>query len=421
MKLVRDYFSELANTLWDGWNRFWFTPTDPATLGTLRIGVGLMLFYTHLVWTLELDAFFGKASWISPQAAHSWKHAKMSRREMVLLERERAEIVESQKLEQREAEARGNVPTAAFTPGALTMSLEEAAAALPGGEDVKEPQMAGLDVPAVEELRAEEGLPDDPMWKPSHLWYVSEQPYLSIAHFAALAVFAMFAAGLWTRWTSILAWALTISYANRLPGAMFGLDQLNAVLTTYLMIGPSGASYSIDRLLAGKLEQPSVGANISIRLIQLNMCLIYFLAGTSKLNGDFWWEGTAMWMSFANVNYQTLDMTWTKHFPALLAFICHATVLWELTYAGLVWPRLTRPLVIGMAVLVHAGIGMCLGMITFATIMIIGNMSFVSPALVRRIVERRDDVEYTPAAEPLAVAGPNRTAVRRGQSVAQNV
>nr|NIO41436.1 HTTM domain-containing protein [Burkholderiales bacterium] len=36
---------------------------DPAPLGLIRIFTGSMLFYTHLVWSLEFEAFF------SPQGA----------------------------------------------------------------------------------------------------------------------------------------------------------------------------------------------------------------------------------------------------------------------------------------------------------------------------------------------------------------
>ena len=53
----------------DGWNHFWFTPSDPATLGAIRICAGAMLFYTHLVWGLDLDAFFGAHSWVTADAA----------------------------------------------------------------------------------------------------------------------------------------------------------------------------------------------------------------------------------------------------------------------------------------------------------------------------------------------------------------
>ena len=69
--------------------------------------------------------------------------------------------------------------------------------------------------------------------------------------------------------------------------------------------------------------------------------------------------------------------------------LTHATVYWELSYCALVWPRLTRPLVIAMAVAVHLGIALFLGMMTFGLVMIIANVAFVSPALVRRILDRR--------------------------------
>ena len=49
----------------DGWNTFWYTPVDPTLLGLIRIAVGLMLLYTHAVWGLVLDEFFGPDAWIS--------------------------------------------------------------------------------------------------------------------------------------------------------------------------------------------------------------------------------------------------------------------------------------------------------------------------------------------------------------------
>ena len=52
---VRGYFGEL----WQEWNRFWFTPTDPATLSVIRLLAGGLLLYTHAVWSLDLVGFLG--------------------------------------------------------------------------------------------------------------------------------------------------------------------------------------------------------------------------------------------------------------------------------------------------------------------------------------------------------------------------
>ena len=65
----------------------------------------------------------------------------------------------------------------------------------------------------------------------------------------------------------------------------------------------------------------------------------------------------------------------------------HVTVFWELTYCALVWPRLTRPWVLLMAVFVHGGIVLFLGMPTFGLVMLIGNLAFVSPKTVRKVFD----------------------------------
>ena len=45
---------ELKATIAEGWNAFWFTPTDLATLGAIRICVGSILLYIHLSSTSTL-------------------------------------------------------------------------------------------------------------------------------------------------------------------------------------------------------------------------------------------------------------------------------------------------------------------------------------------------------------------------------
>ncbi len=63
----------------------------------------------------------------------------------------------------------------------------------------------------------------------------------------------------------------------------------------------------------------------------------------------------------------------------LFSALTHVTVFWEVFYCALVWPRLTRPIVLLIAVAVHGGIAMFLGMITFGTMMIVANMIFIEP------------------------------------------
>jgi hypothetical protein len=221
-------------------------------------------------------------------------------------------------------------------------------------------------------------------------WYLVPDGWIWPAYALSLVVFALFTVGLFTRVTSILSLLATISYANRVPAALFGLDQINIMLNLYLAIGPSGAAFSVDRWLARKRTgstaqaKSSAGANLAIRLIQVHMCVIYLFAGMSKLQGPSWWDGEAMWRAFANLEYQSLDMTWLAWHPWLVNAMSHFSVLWEISFCVLIWQKRLRPLVLAGAVVLHVGIGACLGMWTFGLIMLVGCASFLPADLFQQ-------------------------------------
>lgn len=209
-----------------------------------------------------------------------------------------------------------------------------------------------------------------------------------------LIIVALFTLGTFTRITAVLTALIVISYANRATGALFGLDQVLVMLCLYMAIGNSGGAFSFDRWWkmrrsSGRessgspslhwhgIDSPDVSTNIAIRLIQLHLCLIYFYAGLGKLQGETWWNGQAIWFSVASHEYQTLDLTWMADHMGLVAFLTLVTVYWEVTYPALVWNRLTRPIVLLIAVFTHLGIGLAMGMMTFGLIMLVANLSFI--------------------------------------------
>lgn len=204
------------------------------------------------------------------------------------------------------------------------------------------------------------------------LWFACVHELLAMGAGLAMAL------GIWTRWSAPLAWFLTLMTAHRLAPFLFGLDQIALMLAMYLAISRCGESLSLDRRFG--LVGPSVlhwQNTLATRLIQLHLCVIYFFGGLGKARGWMWWDGTAMWYSAASFEYQSIDLTWIGKFPTLGSVLTHMTLFWELAYGALVWPRLTRPWVLAIAVLVHAGIGIFLGMITFGLMMIVANLAFV--------------------------------------------
>ena len=238
----------------------------------------------------------------------------------------------------------------------------------------------------------------------TYLWNVSSPTLIWMHHILTMLVTFSFTVGFLTRITAPVAWFLQLMYLHRLTGMLFGLDQIVTYSVMYLMLAPCGSCLSVDgwlrrcysvqraqkRWLQWLLPDtsPSVSANVATRLLQLHLCVIYLFGGLSKARGQTWWDGTATWYSVGNYEYQSIDMTWLHRYPRLFSAMTHITLFWEIFYCALVWPRLTRPIVLTMAVLVHGGIALFLGMITFGTMMIGANMIFIEPELVQRLAGR---------------------------------
>lgn len=293
-----------ARDVWRSWDRFLFSPADPATLGLIRILAGAMLLYTHFVWALDLEGFFGASAWLSKDFAYRYH---------------------------------------------------------------------------------------DSVFGWSHLYWINNSTALWIAHLLALCVFTCLMVGFKSRIASVLAFLLTVSYAHRAGGALFGLDQINGFLALYLAVGPCGDAFSVDSWLRsknGKRRGPSVSVNVAIRLIQVHLCIVYLFAGLGKLFGESWWDGTALWGAFANQEYQTMDMTWLAHSIVLVNLLTHVTLFWEVSYCVLIWHRLTRPIMLLLAIPLHMGIAVGMGMVTFGLVMLIANLSFVSSDFVRGLAQR---------------------------------
>jgi len=326
---IAQYFRDVVRSASEGWNAFWYTPADPTLLGLIRVLTGLMLLYTHAVWGLALNDFFGPSSWLSGRLVYLMQYDQ------------------------------------------LALSF----------------------------------------W-----WWVPARAIWP-AYAVSMIILTLFTLGLWTRVTSILSLCVVISYANRVPAALFGLDQINLLLTLYLAIGPSGQTLSLDRWRARRRlgsdlapPAPSVSANLALRLIQVHMCVIYLFAGVSKLQGPSWWSGEAMWRAFANLEYQSVDMTWLASHPWLVNLMTHGSILWEVSFCVLIWKPLWRPIVLAGAVVLHIGIGAFLGMWTFGLVMLIGCAAFLPVEGVRRILAARVPVgsEAPAAVEALPAPPPPR-------------
>ncbi len=79
MQAISDYFARLTAAIGQGWTRFWFTPSDPATLSVIRLLTGLVVIYLHATMLPDLVPLFGSggllpATEIAPLDAESFSY-----------------------------------------------------------------------------------------------------------------------------------------------------------------------------------------------------------------------------------------------------------------------------------------------------------------------------------------------------------
>lgn len=336
--VARPMVGEFFSSWLSAWDHFWFTPRSGETLALIRIACGAMLTYIHVIWLSLLSNFMGSHAWID----HS----------------------------------------------------------------------------TIRELHRQD-------WAWSWLFYVESPGWLIMHQLVAIAASLCMMLGFLTRLAIPVTWWMTLMVCHRMTGALFGLDQVVMMLSMYLMWSRCGSLWSLDAWLTKRLiaDEPAVldkasqhfrlrqaaapvsiidrvrrlmwlpagccaSNNITTRLIQLHLCVIYLFGGLSKMRGEMWWDGSAIWFSVVNYEYQSLDLTWLGHFPFLIGVMTAVTIFWETYYCALIWPKLTRPVALTIALCVHGGICVALGMWTFGTMMIVANLAFISPQRIKELVSR---------------------------------
>ena len=82
-------------------------------------------------------------------------------------------------------------------------------------------------------------------------WLLVPDTLLRPVWVACLVVLALFAAGLWSRVTAVLAWVIVVSTMRRAPLSLFGFDMVLSGWMLYLAAaGASGQAVSLDRFFA---------------------------------------------------------------------------------------------------------------------------------------------------------------------------
>lgn len=369
--------SDRLRAAWNAWCGFWFAPADPTTLGLIRVCAGFLVLYVYFAYTPDLQNFLGANAWLDYSAITDFR-------------KDQPVLTPPKDFTEAEANVRGAPPPPGASP-----------------DDRAYWQKWGVNP---------ERVLDRGYWGWSVWYHVTDPAAMAVIHSLVLVTIFLFAIGFCTPITSVLAWLGHLSYIQRAPTSLFGMDTMTNLLLIYLMVGQAGAAISVDRLIARYRAvrralaaglpvpddlgpAPRVSANLGTRLIQVNLCIIYFTSGATKLLGNAWWSGTAVWGTLSNPEFSPLyfgpfydGLRWLCRHRALwevaMTFSAAFTLATELGFSFLVWVPRMRWVMVTMCVMLHTGIAVFMGLTTFSLAMIGMLLSFVPPEVVRRLLWR---------------------------------
>ncbi len=215
--------------------------------------------------------------------------------------------------------------------------------------------------------------------------------------------------GFRTRLASIMVWACLVSMHHRNVFPLNSGDHLMRTLSFFLMFAPAGRAFSVDRLLRLRrgLELPGTPYIVpwAQRLLQIQVCGMYFNAVLFKLAGTHWIDGTAAWYISQLDEFKRFpvpDLVHTLWFSQLATWSSFAI---EAALATLIWIRPLRRYVLISGVMLHLGLEYTM------------NIPFFQWVVLSSYVLFLDNLKWAPKAAAAIPAPLEQSAISRRNDV----
>ena len=190
-----------------------------------------------------------------------------------------------------------------------------------------------------------------------------------------------------SRLAALAVLVLILSFQHRDQWVWNSGDIAVRIEALVLALSPCGAALSLDQARStGTFWSAQERPQWPVRLMQLQMSLIYLASALSKINGGAWPQGTAV--SYA-LRLRDLALVSPPHWVTDSALLMNA-VTWgslavELSLAFLVWNHRLRPWVLAAGVVMHTIIMITIAVGFFTVAMFVLYLAFVPPETVQSL------------------------------------
>jgi hypothetical protein len=266
-------------------------------------------------------------------------------------------------------------------------------------------------------------LPDYPQegpWTWGVLALSTSTPLLFVVYFALLMAAIALTIGYRSRIAGVAVWVGVLSFAHRNPLIGNSGDELIGNVALFLALAPSGAALSLDRWLAVGGDRKRFWkfpkrAPWALRLVQIQLSLVYLTAVWDKVQGDLWRNGTAVSYALRIADVGRVPTPeFVTHSVVLSELMTYGTLALEASLGILVWNRAARPWVLSLGILMHLGIDVSILVGFFSYTMLVCYLSFLPAGTATRYILRARDWQRRRAARTAAPAAEERPAATPG-------
>jgi hypothetical protein len=191
--------------------------------------------------------------------------------------------------------------------------------------------------------------------------------------------------------SALLVWILFLSFLRRNPMVLYAGDQVMTNTALILAISGCGAALSLDqRRRNGRFWSAEERTRWPIRLMQVQLSLIYFFSAQTKFVGEAWNDGTAAsypWRVYRDWAILPAPQ-WVAENAYLVNVATWGTMAIELSLAILVWNRRCRYWVLAAGVVLHTLIWLNMSVMFFGLAMFILYLAWVPWQAVQNMPDR---------------------------------
>ena len=174
------------------------------------------------------------------------------------------------------------------------------------------------------------------------------------------------------------------------PEVGWGWTEVIVSLFAYTILAPSGRWYSIDALLArrrGRPAPPCLAPAWPLRLMQINVCTMYAIAGWSRIDDPGWLEGKMLFDALSNMSYARFAVDWHPY-REILRVLSYVTFALEPAATVLLWIKPFARWIALALIAMHVGLEILTNVDWWNFMMDAGLLTFLPPEWVRAILDR---------------------------------